>query len=414
MYSAVNPENNRWYYFTTQFGKHHRVDQSKGERVEIMPEAPAGQPPYRYTWNTPIVLSPHNGDIVYTAGQMLLRSLDRGDTWEEISPDLSYNDPEKIAGKGHIMFCTIVTICESPKKPGVIWVGTDDGRVHLTKDHGAHWEEQTARIAAVGGPAHTWVSRVLASNYNTGTAYVTKTGYREDVFKPFIYRTKDFGKSWQDIAGNLPDTPVSVIFEDRVNPDLLFVGTDKGVYFTLNGGGEWLALKNNMPPVPVRDLLVHPREKDLVVGTYGRGLWVTNISPLQQLNEDILQKDFFLFDIVAKPVNNRSQRSDWGNYDMTGDAHLRTPNERNGLHIFYYIKKKSAEAPRLFVHDMDGKEIATLKTKNEPGIHRITWNSPKKQPGTYRFILKWGKREIIKKGILKPRLIFPVGPTGSQ
>ncbi|MCK5056853.1 MAG: hypothetical protein KAT34_09375 [Candidatus Aminicenantes bacterium] len=409
MYTVVNPENNRWLYFTTQFGKHHRVDQLMGERTEIEPKAPEGKPPYRYTWKTPIVLSPHNGDIVYTGGQMLLRSLDRGDNWEELSPDLTYNDPVKIAGKGHIMFCTITTISESPKKAGVIWVGTDGGRVHLTKDHGAHWQELTKGITGVGGPVNTWVSRVLASNHDAGTAYVTKSGYREDVFKPFIYRTKDFGQSWEDISGNLPGAPISVVFEDNLNPDLLFVGNDKGVYFTLNSGSRWIPLKNNMPPVPVRDLLIHPREKDLVVGTYGRGVWVTNIAPLQELSDEILQKDFYLFDIVAKPVNNRSQRARWGNYHMTGDAHIRTPNETPGLTIFYYLKKKMADTFTLIVTDLEGKEIARPKINREPGIHRITWNSPERKPGTFRFILKARKKQVSKKGTLKPRLIWPVG-----
>jgi hypothetical protein len=380
----------------------------RGERVEIEPKAAQGKQPYRYTWQTPVVLSPHNGDIVYTGGQMLLRSLDRGDNWEEISPDLTGNDPAKIAGKGHIMFCTITTICESPKKAGVIWVGTDDGRVHLTEDHGAHWREMTAKIAGVGGPKDTWVSRVVASGYNEGIAYVTKSGYREDVFKPFIYRTVDFGKNWEDISGNLPDTPVSVVFEDDVNPNLLFVGNDMGVYFTLNGGKEWLALKNNMPPVPVRDLLVHPREKDLVVGTYGRGVWVTNIAPLQELDDKILQRDFYLFDIVARPVNNSSQRSRWGNYHMTGDAHIRTPNETPGLNIFYYQKKGLAKPLTLIIKNLDGKEVARLKLKNKPGIHKITWNSPKRKPGTFRFILECGKKKMTKKGTLKPRLIWPL------
>ncbi len=410
MYSVLNQENNRWLYFTTQFGKHHRVDQSTGERVEILPKAEAGKPPYRYTWTTPLALSPHNGDIVYTGGQMLLRSLDRGNTWEEISPDLTYNDPVKIAGKGHIRFCTITVIMESPKKAGVIWVGTDDGRVHLTRDHGAHWQEQTQAIAAAGGPVNTWVSRVFASPHDAACAYVCKSGFSQDVFKPYIYRTRDYGKSWEDISGNLPDAPISAVLEDAVNAQLIFVGNDIGVYFSLVGGKEWLPLKNNMPPVPVKDLLIHPREQDLVVGTYGRGVWITDVSPLQELDDKILQADFHLFNIFDKRVNNRSQRTDWGNYYMTGDAHLRTDNEEEGLHIFYYLKKKLDKSPELIVTDLDGKEIARPKITNAAGIHKLYWNSPEQKPGTYRFILKCGNKEISKKGTLKPRLTWPVGP----
>ncbi len=403
MYSPVNPENNRWLYFTTQFGKHHRVDQLLGERVEIMPQAPKGQPPYRYTWTTPLVLSPHNGDILYTGGQMLLRSLDRGDHWQEISPDLTTNDAEKIAGKGHIMFCTITSISESPVQAGVIWVGTDDGRVHVTKDHGAHWSERTAEAATVGAPAHTWVSCLTASSHAAGTAYLCKSGYREDVFKPFIYRTQDYGEHWVDISANLPPSPISVIYEDRLQPGLLFVGNDLGVYFSIDSGQRWLPLKNNMPPVPVRDLTVQPREQDLVVGTYGRGVWVTCISPLQELTPDILDSDFHLFNIYDEPVINFSQRAAWGNYYMTGDAHIRTPNERPGLHVFYYIKQERKKKPVLIIQDLDGKEIARPEIKNSPGIHQLTWDSPKWEPGTYRFVLKYGKKEIVRKGTLTPR-----------
>lgn len=409
MYTSINPDNNRWLYFTTQFGAHHRVDQLQGERFEIAPQAPEGQSPYRYTWQTPIVLSPHNGDIVYTGGQMLLRSWDKGQTWEEISPDLTNNDPVKIAGKGHIMFCTITTISESPLKPGVIWVGTDDGRVHLTQNHGRDWQEMTGKLVQLGAPKDTWVSKVVTSSHQTGTAYVVKSGYREDVFKPFIYRTRDFGASWEEIGSGLPDSPTSVLYEDSVNPDLLFVGTDQGVYFTLDGGQGWIPLKNNMPPVPVRDLLVHPREKDLVVGTYGRGLWVTNVGPLQEMTPAVLAKDFHLFDIVAKPIDNQSQRARWGNYHMTGDNHLRTQNERPGLQIFYYLKNTPESPLRLNIIDSDGKTVATLKTKAEAGLHKLTWNDRRIQPGTYRVVLSDGTTEVQKKGTLKSRLLWPIG-----
>jgi len=189
----------------------------------------------------------------------------------------------------------------------------------------------------------------------------------------------------------------------------LFVGTDIGVYFTIDSGASWLPLKNNMPPIPVRDLLVHPREKDLVVGTYGRGVWVTNISPLQELNQEILAKDFHLFDIVSKPVTYTSQRARWGNYHMTGDNHLRTPNERPGLPIFYYIQEELKEPLTLRIQDFDGKTMAKLKTESDPGIHKLIWSSRRMEPGTYRVILSNGATEISKKGTLKPRLLWPLG-----
>ncbi len=409
MYTKVNPQNNRWLYFTTQFGKHHRVDQISGERKQIEPKAEKGQPPYRYTWTTPMVISPHNGDILYTGGQMLLRSMNRGDTWQEVSPDLTTNDPLKIAGQGHIMFCTITTIAESPRQAGLIWVGTDDGRVHLTRNHGASWEQVTQNLVKEGAPKHTWVSLVLASHHNAATAYVCKSGFREDLFKPLIYKTEDYGQTWQDISANLPASPTSVIYEDLKNHQLLFVGTDIGVYFTMNGGKVWHPLKNNMPSVPVRDLLVHPREQDLVVGTYGRGVWVTNISPLQELNDGVLNKGFHLFSILPRPTMNFSQQRFWGNYQMTGDAHIRTPNERSGLQVFYYLKKERKKPLTLVVRDLDGKEVAKLKSKTSRGIHKLFWNSPKRKPGSFTFTLSDGKQRMTHKGTLTPRLIWPVG-----
>lgn len=409
MYCSVNPRDNRWLYFTSQFGKHHRVDQWRGTRVEITPRAPEGQPPYRYTWTTPLVLSPHNPDILYTGGQMLLRSLDRGRHWEEISPDLTTDDPVKIAGQGHMMYCTITTISESPRKSGTIWVGTDDGRVHVTTDHGARWEEMTARIDELGDCRDIWVSCVTASGHDPGRAYVVKSGYRRDVFRPLVFRTEDLGRHWQDISGGLPEAPVSVIVEDRVNPNLLLAGTDAGVYFSLDRGEEWISLRLNMPPVPVRDLKVQPDTGDLVVGSYGRGIWVANISPLQKLTDDLLGKAIHLFTIRPRPVNNRSHRARWGNYQMTGDNHLRTPNEPEGLRVDCYVRRKGSRAPQLIVKDIRGKVVRTLKIPNRRGIHRMVVEAPGGRPGTYRFVLRGAGEEISRLGVFTPALHWPVG-----
>jgi len=246
MYCKVDPSN-RWAYTTTQFGGHQRVDMWKGERVDIEPRREKGKPPYRFGWTPPLLISPHNPDIIYTGAQVLLMSLDRGDHWIEISPDLTTNDPEKIVGRGHIMYCTITTISESPIRAGLIWVGTDDGRVHVTEDFGKSWRDCTKAIAASGGPEHFWVTRVFASHHFPGRAYVTKAGFKFDDFRPFVFRTDDYGKSWVNITGNLPQASVNVIFEDRVNPNLLFVGTDRGVYVSFTGGKKWLPFNNNMP-----------------------------------------------------------------------------------------------------------------------------------------------------------------------
>jgi photosystem II stability/assembly factor-like uncharacterized protein len=408
MYCKVDPEDNKWLYFTTQFGAHHRENQQTGERIPIAPQAAPGEDYYRYTWTTPLALSPHNSSIIYTGGQKLLRSLDRGNTWEAISPDLTDNDPVKRAGKGHIRYCSISTISESPLKAGVIWVGTDDGHVHLTRDFGHTWEEMTAKLTSLGAPSDRWVSRVFSSSHQQGTAYVTKSGFTFDDPKPYVYKTTDFGKSWVSISSNLPDQPVNVIYEDKKNPDLLFVGNENGVYVSLNGGSSWDPFKVNMPPVPVKDLLVHPRENDLVAGTYGRGVWITDVSPLQQFTKAVRDSGMYLFDIDPKPQINYSQQATWGNYQMTGSNQLRTPNEQNGMELWYYFSTEDKSNATIRINDESGKKIYEKSIAVKKGIGKIFWNTEQAYPGRYTVILSEKQRSVEKKGVVTGRWIWPV------
>ncbi|TFH38694.1 MAG: hypothetical protein E4G95_02970, partial [Bacteroidia bacterium] len=408
MYTKVDQTDSRWLYFTSQFGAHHRVDQSTGERVSISPVPPEGEERYRYTWNTPIALSPHNSSVLYTGAQKLLRSEDRGDTWKEISPDLTYNDKVKIAGTGHVMYCTITTMDESPVKPGLIWAGTDDGRVHMTADNGKTWKEFTSDIEKLGVPHERWVSRVIASKHNEGRAFVTKNGYRNDDFHPYVYMTDNKGKTWTDISSNLPEYPVNVIFEDAKNPDLLFLGNDIGVYYSLDRGKNWQSLKENMPPVAVRDLLVHPREGDLVVGTYGRAAWITDITPLQQSTPDLLNSDFHLFDIEPKPQQNMSQQASWGNYNIMGSNQIRTPNETNGLELWFYFNHDGENNAVISVEDSQGKEMFKTEVPSKSGIKKIYWNTMRADPGTYTIRMEYNGRIITKQGVVKERWLWPV------
>ena len=404
----VDPKDNKWLYFTSQFGAHHRVNQAIGERVTITPKAPEGEDFYRYTWTTPIVISPHNSKVIYAGAQKLLRSSDRGDNWEAISNDLTDNNKKKIAGTGHMMHCTITTISESPISPGVIWVGTDDGHIHLTTDNGKTWTELTEKITRLGAPSDRWVSRVVASVHNAGTAFITKSGYRNDDFKAYVYKTDDYGKTWSDISSNLPDYPVNVIFEDKKNSDLLFLGNDYGVYFTLNSGDKWYSLKVNMPPAVVRDLLVHPTENDLVVGTYGRAAWITDISPLQQFTPEIQNKNFHLFDVEPKPKMNYSEQAYWGNFHMTGSNHIGTSNEPSGLEIWYYFIDKSDNKAELTITDKDGKIIYSRSIKARDGINKTYWNAMRAEPGTYTINLEFNGKKISKEAVLEPGIKYPV------
>ncbi|NOX84401.1 MAG: hypothetical protein GXO86_00315 [Chlorobi bacterium] len=408
MYCPVDTVDNRWLYSTTQFGGHIRVDQKTGTRVNIEPKAPKGHPRYRFPWDPPLIISPHNPEILYTGGQMLLQSLDRGDTWIELSPDLTTNDSVKIAGKGHMMYCTITTISESPVKAGVIWVGTDDGRVHVTPDFGRTWIEVTDKLTSAGAPANRWVTRVFASNFTDSTAYVCKSGFKFDDFSPYVFKTTDMGRTWVNISEGLPAYPVNVIIEDTKNPDLLFAGNDLGIYFSLDGGESWQRMEGNIPNVPVNDLVIHPRENDLIAGTYGRGMYIANINWLQQMTSDVPDYDVWFFDIQPRPVNNISDAAFWGNNKLMGDTHLFTPNEPNGLRFDYRLKKKLKEKPEFFIYNDQGQPMDTLTGPNREGINTLFWHTWDQPPGTYKVVMKAGKTEIIKYGILKPRIVYHV------
>jgi len=409
MYTKVDPQDNRWLYTTTQFGAHLRVDQQLGIRVGIEPNAEEGKPPYRFCWTTPLEISPHNPKIIYTGGQMLLRSLDQGDTWEELSTDLTTNDSEKIAGKGHMMYCTITTISESPVKAGVIWIGTDDGRVWMTPDHGKTWNEFTKQIVKLGGDENLWVSRVVASPHDVDKAFVCKSGFRNDDFRPLVFKTDDFGESWEKITSGLPGTPVNVITEDPNQAGLLFLGNDEGVFVSLNDGKNWESFKNNMPTVPVKDLKIHPEENDLVVGTYGQGAYITDVWPLQHFADSTRDEELFLFPIENKPQRNYSERAWWGNYEQTGDNHIFSPNEPNGWAIYYYLKDEPVDSAWIQICDEDHNPLDTLKIKQEPGFHLKQYYNWKFKPGTYNVKLWMDDLYFTRKAKLKPPPVWPIG-----
>lgn len=409
MYTVVDPEDNRWVYISTQFGAHHRIDQKIGERVKIEPINLDGKPRYRFPWTPPIEISPHDSEVIYVGAQYLLRSEDRGYTWEEISPDLTTNDPKKIAGRGHMMYCTITSVSESPIQPGKLWVGADDGRIHMTDDGGDSWKEFTKKISAQGGKKEYWVSRILSSRHHVNTAFVCKTGFRNDDFQPLVFMTKDNGKTWQKITNGLPNAPVNVIIEDNKDENLLYLGNDQGVYISFDRGINWQSFEQNMPSVPVKDLKLHTGENDLVVGTYGRGAYVIDVSLVQQFNTTDLSKDYFLFEVEPKPVRNYSQRAYWGNYELTGDNHLFTPNEPNGFVIYYALNNVDASKSNIEIVDGAGLAIDTLDIQAEKGLHKLIYDTRELNPGLYRVRLKVNGDMLEKSAILKPSPIWPVG-----
>ena len=372
MYNQVDPTNSRWVYNSFQTGGQRRFDQLTGQAANIQPQRPQNAPALRYNWITPIVLSPHNPQILYTGAQVVFRSLNRGDSWQEISPDLTTSDATRCGlNSGYVPYCTITSISESPITAGVIWVGTDDGKVQVTRDHGATWTDLTAAVAAADGPPDRYVSRVFASPHEAGTAFLAKSGFRNDDFRPFLYRTTDFGKTWTAIASNLVASPINVVVQDRKNPNLLIVGNDLGVWVSVDAGGAWTRLKANLPAVPVHDLAVHPRENDLVLGTYGRGIFIGDITHLQELSAELLARPFHVFAVEPRAAYGfRAQ----GNFHLFGNAYIEVPNEPDALVINYYVRAQHDGGARVTIADITGVEIAQVKGPSEAGLNRVQWN----------------------------------------
>jgi photosystem II stability/assembly factor-like uncharacterized protein len=274
---AIDPTNPNIVYSAGFYGHINRTDLSvpgdEGEK-RILPRQYENEPKLRGQWVAPFIISPHNSNTIYHGMQYLFRSRDRGDSWERISKDLTYNVKSKIAD---IPYQTIFSISESPLKFGLIYVGTDDGKVHVTMDSGKTWKE-----IMKGLPYQKWVSELVASAYDLSTVYMTQNGKRDDDFAVYVWKSTDYGKTWVDISGNIPRGPVNVIREDPVNKDILYVGTDIGVYVTTDGGKTWNILGGNLPSTFVHDLIIHPRDNIIVIATHGRGMWAMDANPVNK------------------------------------------------------------------------------------------------------------------------------------
>ncbi|MCK4761629.1 MAG: hypothetical protein KAW12_05470 [Candidatus Aminicenantes bacterium] len=381
---AIDPTDPNIVYSAGFYGTISRTDLNTGKRKSILPKPAKGEPPLRGQWVAPFIISPHNPRIIYHGMNILYRSMDRGDTWKQISPDLTYNHKDKM---GDIPFQTIFAISESPLQFGLIYAGTDDGRVHVTKNGGENWQEITK-----GLPYRKWVSRLAASAFDLGTVYMSQNGKRDDDFAAYLWKSTDFGKTWKDISANIPCGPVNVIREDPKNENVLYVGTDLGAYVTIDGGKYWHALPKSLPTTFVSDMVIHPRDNILIASTHGRGVYAMDVSNLQKLKKDILAKKAFLF----APGTAKIPRWRWWRWAGGQDA------------SFHYYLKAAAKV-KLFIKDSSGKVVKELKAGGDAGYNVAAWDLSKKAdkkaqrgrrqspyvtPGKYTVVLKVGSVSV--------------------
>jgi len=396
-----NPE---YIYYESQFGNSSRQNLNSGESQRLAkrttPEELAkGMPAQRYQWNAPIVLSPHNPGIVYICSQFVHRSLSRGETgtFVTISPDLSRADKTRIeeSKKTNLQYATVYTFAESPKKPGLYWAGTDDGNVQMSPDGGVTWVNITARfydmktgkakpgIKGDSIPFDRWVKRVVPSQHDENTCYVGFNGYRthnED--KTWLYVTRDLGKTWEDISAGMMN-PIFDVEEDPDNPDVLYIAGDHGIFVTIDRGKTWTEFSTTAPDVIVRDLAIQKRDRDLVIGTYGRGIYIADIAPLKELKAETLTKDATLFDI--------EETIRWNRYERRGESYgefAKVMNPAIGADIYYYLKGEP-KSVKLIIKDLEGQVVQELAGSAKKGLQKTSWNltrraDPSQQPPDMR------------------------------
>ncbi len=371
-YVIIDPSDNNTIYSGPGL---QRTDRQSGASKRIQPRAKEGEAKLRNTWHAPFILSPHNPQILYYGTQMLQMTLDRGETWNAVSPDLTTNAADKT---GDVPFQAITTISESPLKFGLVYLGTDDGNVWMTKNLGAEWEKITT-----GLPAEKWVSRIEASKFDAGTVYVALNGYRDDDFAAYIFKSSDYGKTWIDIKNNLPCGPINVLREDPKKKDILYVGTDLGVYVTLDRGESWVSLCSNLPTTFVHDIVVHPRDNVLVIGTHGRGVFVMDAEPVQEFGPDLQKKELHLFSIPAAYAADR----EWAS--RVGQAQF-----------CYYLANGQTVKAEIF--NNSGKLVRTFEQNGDQGINTVIWDltvtgedgeERSARPGEYKLTLTAGTQK---------------------
>ena len=355
MFVNADPRNADIVYTGYQFGNYFRADRASGKRSYITPAHDIGEASLRFNWRTPLIMSEHNADILYIGAQKVYRSLDQGESWDAISDDLT-----KDKFQGNVPFSTITEIAESPLKFGLLYAGTDDGNLQLSKDGGGSWVS-----ISNGLPQNKWVSSISPSNFEEGTVYVSLTGYRDDDFHCYVYKSDDYGNTWKNLKSNLPEEAVNVILEDPVAENLLYLGTDHATYISMNGGDQWVYV-SNIPNVASYDMVVHPRENELVVATHGRSMYVMDVKPFHAL--DTLSNKA----IVAFEPGSVRHSDRWGEKRFSYSEAYEPEME-----IMYYMKDDTQNA-RMSIMNSDKKVIRSIDLDGAKGFHRVNWDLKEK------------------------------------
>jgi photosystem II stability/assembly factor-like uncharacterized protein len=360
-------------YAECQGGEAFRVNLRNNQVYGIKPRPKEGTPAFRFNWDSPLAISHHDPTVLYLGGNRLFRLLDRGARWEFASPDLSSMNPETMitAGSSAETYNTIVSFSESPLSPRVLWAGTDDGNIQVTRDGGATWTNVAKNIKGLPRP-NLYVARIEASHFDSGTAYVAIDGHRSDVFQPLIFVTTDFGRTWAPLAGNLQaGGPVKSFREDPANRDLLFAGTEFALWFSLDRGKSWNRFRNGLPTVAYDDIQIQPRDHDLIVGTHGRSLYLLDdIVALEELTPVVRDSAAWLFSIrPAQPFWKAQENGLWGQNFYVAE------NPPSGAYIDFYLKSYSVDDVSVTIADSaSGTEVAKLTARGNPGLNRVVWD----------------------------------------
>ncbi len=406
---VFDPEDQEIVYTESQEGVMHRMNLRNGDIKVLRPEPPEGQPAFRFHWNSPLIGSRHDQGVLYLAGNHVFRLSTHGEHWRIISPDLSTRELEKMitVGSGAENYGTVYTLAESPAKHGVLWAGTDDGKVWITENEGVSWTDLTANLPA---PAKgQWISRIEASWHDEKVAYLAVDAHRTGNYAPLAYRTSDAGKTWQSISSNLPaNGPVKVIREDPVNPDLLFAGTEFTLFVSFDRGGHWTKF-GGLPTVAVDDILIQRRDGDLVMATHGRSLFIVDdIRPLEEMSLRVQEQEAHLFPPrPAFGIHLLPGFADWN-----GKGIFRGENPPEGALLTFYLKAYTGEQVKIKITNSQGQPVAKFKFTGTPGLNRINWDlKPTKdllteyggegqqfvKPGEYTVTLNYGQATDTQK-----------------